>query len=346
MTKTLVIKSQCKTMMYSEKRSRLNLLILTVVLIAVWLFSLLLGRYPEPGITSPGTLRSDSMARAILLSIRLPRCSAAMLLGMALGCGGLIFQLIFANPLVEPGFLGISQGAAFGAGLAILLGGQALLWIQLSAGTFGLLGLGLTYILAHRLRFGGWLLRLILAGIAVSALFSSGLGMIKAAADPLTQLPELTFWLLGGLSGITGRQIITALPTVLLPIAVLYALRWKINILSARDQTAFSLGVSPGTGRLIVLSLAVIPVTTMIALSGIVQWVGLIVPHLSRKMFGADASRSLPGAILMGGIFGLLCDDLARLLLSGEIPLGILTALLGVILFVIILTRPDTEQTC
>ena len=332
--------------MSNGKKARGGLLILASALAAIYIISLLLGRYPSPGFTSPAVLAEDPMARMIFLQIRLPRCTAAMLLGMALGCGGLIFQLIFANPLVEPGFLGISQGAAFGAGLAILLGGQALLWIQLGAGAAGLAGLGLTYLLAHRLRFGGWLLRLILAGIAVSALFSAGLGLIKTLADPLTQLPELTFWLLGGLSGITARQLLAALPSVIIPIMLLTALRWRINILSARDQSAFALGMNPKAGRLIVLCLAVIPVTAMIALSGIVQWIGLIVPHISRRIFGADASFSLPGAILIGGIFGLVCDDIARLLLPGEIPLGILTALLGVILFIIILTRPDMEQTC
>lgn len=309
----------------------------------VFIVSLMLGRYPSLGITSPRTLLNDKLAGLIFLQIRLPRCTAALMLGMALGCGGIIFQLIFANPLVEPGFLGISQGAAFGAGVSILLGGQSLLWMQLGAATAGLTGLGFTFLIANRLKIGDWLLRLILAGISVSAFFSAGLGFIKAAADPLTQLPELTFWLLGGLSGITARQIITVIPLVFTPILVLLTLRWRINILSSREQSAFSLGMNPKIGRLIVLTLAVIPVTTMIALSGIVQWIGLIVPQISRKIFGADARTSLPGAILIGGIFGLVCDDLARLILPGEIPLGILTALLGVVLFIIILTRPDTK---
>ncbi|MBI9106744.1 MAG: iron ABC transporter permease [Spirochaetales bacterium] len=333
-----------KTVKHRSNKSRLILLCLTLA--AVFLLSLLLGRYPKPGFTPISVLRADPLALKIFLTLRLPRCTAAMLLGMALGCGGLIFQLIFSNPLVEPGFLGISQGAAFGAGLSIILGGQALIWMQISAAAAGLTGLALTYILAHRLRFGGWLLRLILAGIAVSALFSAGLGLVKTLADPLTQLPEMTFWLLGGLSGVTPSHLKAAIPGVVIPLTILIALRWRINILSTGDQTAFSLGLSPAKGRLLILFLAVIPVTTMISISGIVQWVGLIVPHLSRKLFGADASASLPGAIVIGGLFGLICDDFARLLFSGEIPLGILTAFLGVILFIIILTRPDTEQTC
>ncbi len=323
-----------------------RLFLLSGCLIAVYIISLLTGRYPAPGFTNPALISEDPMTGMILSQIRLPRCTAAMLLGMALGCGGLIFQLIFSNPLVEPGLLGISQGASFGAGISILLGGQALVWIQFGAAAAGIAGLALTYLLAHRLRFGGWLLRLVLAGIAVSALFSAGLGLIKTLADPLTQLPELTFWLLGGLSGVTVRQLAYAIPAVIVPTALLFLLRWRINILASPEQTAFSMGMNPKTGRLLVLFLAVIPVTAMIALSGIVQWIGLIVPHLSRKIFGADASSSLPGAILIGGIFGLICDDLARVILPGEIPLGILTAIIGVILFIIILTRPETEQTC
>lgn len=332
--------------MQAGKNPRRRLALLAAGLIIVFAVSLLLGRYPAPGLTPLPELRTNPLALKIFLNLRLPRCTAALLLGMALGGGGLIFQLIFANPLVEPGFLGISQGAAFGAGIAILLGGQALIAVQAGAAAAGLAGLGLTYLLAHRLRFGGWLLRLLLAGIAVSALFSAGLGLIKTIADPLTELPELTFWLLGGLSGTKADMLKTALPGVLIPTVILYLLRWRINILSARDQSAFSLGINPRAGRIIVLCLAVIPVTTMIAQAGIVQWVGLIVPHLSRKLFGADARYSYPGALLIGGTFGLVCDDAARILLPGEIPLGILTALLGVLLFIIILTRPDTEQTC
>ncbi len=322
---------------------RTGLFLLSAGLILIFALSLLLGRYPGPGINSISTLKTDPMALKIFLSIRLPRCTAAVLLGTALGCGGFIFQLIFSNPLVEPGFLGVSQGAAFGAGLAILLGGHAMLWIQASAAVFGLAGLVLSYLIAHKLRFGGWLLRLILAGIAVSALFSSGLGLIKTLADPLTQLPELTFWLLGGLSGITSKQILTVLPLVVIPIIILLLFRWRMNVFSAADQTAYSLGINPKTGRPAVLFLAVIPVTAMISLAGIVQWAGLIVPHLSRRLFGADARYALPGSALAGGIFGLLCDDIARVLLPGEIPLGILTALIGVLLFILIMTRPETE---
>ncbi|MDC7228495.1 MAG: iron ABC transporter permease [Spirochaetales bacterium] len=332
--------------MNNRKNAGLRLLLLAAALLILYAVSLLLGRYPTPGLTSPAVLRGDRMAQLILTSIRLPRCTAAVLLGAALGCGGLVFQLIFANPLVEPGFLGISQGAAFGAGLAILLGGQALLQIQLFAAAAALAGLALSYFLAQRLRFGGWLLRLLLAGIAVSALFSAGLGFIKTVADPLTQLPELSYWMLGGLSGITAQQLLKALPAIVLPMLILFTLRWRINILSARDQSAYSMGLNPKAGRLLILCLAVIPVAAVTALSGIVMWVGLIVPHLARKLFGADASRSLPGAILIGGIFGLVCDNAARLLFPGEIPLGIMTALLGVTLFIIILTRPETEQTC
>ncbi len=322
---------------------RTGLVLLSAGLLLIFAFSLLLGRYPNPGINSISTLKNDPMALKIFVSIRLPRCTAAVLLGAALGCGGFVFQLIFSNPLVEPGFLGVSQGAAFGAGLAILLGGQAMLWTQASAAVFGLTGLVLSYLIAHKLRFGGWLLRLILAGIAVSALFSAGLGLIKTLADPLTQLPELTFWLLGGLSGITSKQVITVLPLVIIPMTVLILFRWRINIFAASDQTAYSLGINPKTGRAAVLLLAVIPVTAMISLSGIVQWAGLIVPHLSRRIFGADARYALPGAALAGGIFGLLCDDISRALLPGEIPLGILTALIGVLLFILIMTRPETE---
>jgi iron complex transport system permease protein len=199
--------------------------------------------------------------------------------------------------------------------------------------------LGISYLLAHRLRYGGWVLRLVLAGIAVSAFFSAGLGLLKYLADPLTQLPEITFWLLGGLASLTWGKLLGVLPVVLAGLALMYLFRWRLNLLALDEQTAFSLGVAPGRERWILILAAVLPTAVLISISGMVGWVGLIMPHIARRLFRADARFSLPASMLLGGIFTMLCDDLARTLLAGEIPLGILTSLFGAIIFLVLMAR-------
>ncbi|HUV07214.1 MAG TPA: iron ABC transporter permease [Spirochaetia bacterium] len=311
---------------------------LILALIGFAAFSLLLGRYPKPGFLLPGTLMQDSLAQSLVWNLRLPRLIAAVLLGCVLGAAGMVFQMIFANPLVEPGFLGVSQGAAFGAAFSIILLGNNAWMVQGSAMVFAILGLTFSYTLAHRIRFGGWILRLILAGISVSALYSAGLGVLKVLADPLLQLAEITFWLLGGLWSVTWDRLLSVLPVGLLGLAVVHSLRWRLNLLSLNDETAFSLGALPGRERTILLAAAVASTAAVISISGIIGWVGLIVPHISRRIFGADAQHSLQGSIIIGGLFMLICDDVARTLLAGEIPLGILTSFLGAVLFLILMS--------
>ncbi len=315
------------------RRRRRILLALSLMLLAAAGISLLLGRYPAPGLLSPAEIAADPLAVRLVLALRLPRLLTAILLGMTLASAGMVFQLIFANPLVEPGFLGVSQGAAFGAAFAILFLGASLAAMQVSAAVFSLAGLGFSYLLARRLRYGGWIMRLILAGIAVSALFSAGLGMLKYLADPLNELSEITFWLLGGLAGMTWPRLLAVLPVTLLGLGVMYLYRWRLNLLSLADDTSFALGAAPSRERLLLILAAVLPVATLIAMTGIIGWVGLIMPHIARRIFRADSRFSLPVAMLLGGLFTLACDDLARTLLAGEIPLGILTALFGALIF-------------
>lgn len=315
-----------------------GLIWLAVLLIGVVALSLFVGRYPAPPGLTPAQLATDEMAQRLVWNLRLPRILAAVLLGMSLAGAGTVLQMILGNPLVEPGFLGVSQGAAFGASLSIIFLGNAAWLVQSSAAFFAFVGLGLSYILAHRLRYGGWVLRLVLAGIAVSALFSAGVGMLKYVADPLRQLPEITFWLLGGLWSITWTQLLTILPVTLLALLVMYRMRWRLNLLALDDATAFSLGVAPIRERVLVLTAAVAATAAVISVSGMVGWIGLIMPHLARRLYGADARRALPAALLLGGTFSLLCDDVARTLLAGEIPLGILTSLIGAAFFMGLMT--------
>ncbi len=315
-----------------------SLLFLVFALLLVFLSSALIGRYPTPGFLSFERITTDELAQRLLFNLRLPRLLAALLLGMTLSAAGMVFQLLFSNPLVEPGFLGVSQGAAFGAAFSIVfLGGSAFV-TQTSASFFALAGLGISYLLAHRLRYGGWVLRLVLAGVAVSAFFSAGLGLLKYLADPLTQLPEITFWLLGGLASLTWTKLLSVLPLALAGLVVMYLFRWRLNLLALDEQTSFSLGVAPGRERWLLILAAVLPTAVLISISGMVGWVGLIMPHIARRLFRTDARFSLPASMLLGGIFTMLCDDLARTLLAGEIPLGILTSLFGAIIFLVLMT--------
>ncbi len=182
------------------------------------------------------------------------------------------------------------------------------------------------------------MLRLVLAGIAVSALFSAGLGVLKYLADPLQELPSIVFWLLGGLWGVTWPELLRVLPMMTVSLIVLYLMRWRLNLLSMSDEAAFSLGASLTRERILILTAAVAATAASVALAGIVGWVGLIVPHIARRVVGVNARYALPAAMLIGAIFTLICDNVARTLLAGEIPLGILTSLFGAVLFIVLLT--------
>jgi iron complex transport system permease protein len=312
-----------------------------LALLVIATLSLFIGRYPGAFWTPPGLLWEDDLAARVVWSLRLPRVVVASLLGMSLSGAGIVLQTVFRNPLVEPGFLGVSQGAAFGAALAILgLGaGASPLAIEVSALVFALAGLAISYAVARRLHFGGWVLRLVLGGIAVSALFSAGVGIIKYLADPFAELPAITFWLLGGLSGTTWSAVLYLLPFVLPGLTLVVALRWRLNLLSLQDETAFSLGSSLSRERALLLLGAVAAAAAVTAVGGIVGWIGLMVPHLARRIYGADSRLAVPASLLMGGSFAIVCDDLARTLFAGEIPLGIVTSLAGALGFVFLMSR-------
>ncbi len=331
-------RSVIKSELERDHSERLLLFWLLVALLVVGLLALLTGRYPAPGLVSPFRIAGDELAIRLFINLRLPRLLTSLVLGMSLSAAGLVFQTLFSNPLIEPGFLGVSQGAAFGAALCIVfLGGNAIA-VQGLAVLIGLLGLALSYLIARRIRYGGWVLRLVLAGITVSALFSAALGLLKYLADPLSQLPEITFWLLGSLSNVTWTKFLAILPTVIVSLLILFLFRWRINILSLDDETAFSLGTAPQRERLLLLTAAVLATAAVISIAGMVGWVGLIVPHIARRILGSNTMLTLPGSILLGGIFCVFCDTLARTLLPGEIPLGILTSLLGAIVFLLLMT--------
>lgn len=285
----------------------------------------------------PAELLRDPLGFRVFRHLRLPRVISAALLGASLAASGCAFQMLFKNPLVEPGFLGVSQGAAFGAAGAILFLPGVPGAVQLSAILFALLGLGLSYSVARRLPFGGWVIRMVISGLAVSAFFASGVGMLKYVADPLSELQEMTFWMLGGLQGVTWARTVGLLPVTLPGLLLLYLFRWRLNLLALDDLTAFSIGANPGRERMVLLLAASMATAGVTAVAGIVGWVGLLVPHVARRFYGSDGSRVLPASLLIGAVMVLICDNIARTALVYEIPLGILTSLLGASLFLMLL---------
>lgn len=301
--------------------------------------SLCLGRWPEAGFWAPWRIWGDETAWLVFWRIRLPRVLAALMLGSALAGAGGVLQMLFRNPLVEPGFLGVSQGAALGAGAAMLWLGGGAVAVQGLAAAMAMAGLSASWLLARRLKYGGWTLRLLLAGIAVGAVFSAGLGLMKAVADPLKQLPDLTFWLMGGLWGANWEAVGRFAPSWAAAMGVVWLMRWRAGLLSLGDETALSLGVAVTAERLLLLLAAAAATASVTAVAGIVGWVGLLVPHVARRVAGADSRRALPMAMILGAGFALVCDDAARALAPTEIPLGILTSLAGTALFLYWMSR-------
>jgi iron complex transport system permease protein len=311
---------------------------LIVCLVIVTLVSFLIGIYQQ---NNPFDLFSNNvLLRQLFFQLRVPRVLTALLIGSGLALAGLVTQIIFQNPLADGGLLGISQAAGFGAALGILLFKGNTIWIQLLAFCFGVLALLISMLISGKVR-GNKILSLILAGIAVSAVFSAGIGILKYLADPVDQLPAIVFWLLGSLAGSTWPVLIRTLVIVLPVFIFFWFYRWRLNLHAMNKEVAFSLGLQNKVELWMSLLASVLLTSTIISISGIVGWIGLIIPNYARMIAGSDTSNSIPVTILLGGIFAIICDDLARALLPGEIPLGIFTALLGALMFIGLLLKKE-----
>lgn len=326
-----------------RRRQRTALLTLAVSLPVLAVASLCLGRYPVPlgtvlriltgaiGGAGPAGGGWTETEWIVVITVRLPRIIVASIAGAGLGLAGASVQALFRNPLAGPQVLGISHGAAWGGVVAILLGASAGTTVGL-AFTFALLALMAVFVL-DRVAGARTLLSLILAGVIVSAFFSALVGLAQFFADPERQLPGIVYWLLGSFAATTSRSAwIIAIPTVASG-AILLALRWRLNILSLGDVDAIALGVRPGVLRWSVLSLVTLIVAAQVSVSGAIGWVGLVVPHLARGLVGTDHRRVLPASALLGAAYLLAVDDVARSLAVQEIPIGILTALVGTPVF-------------
>jgi iron complex transport system permease protein len=264
----------------------------------------------------------------VVLQVRGPRILAALLVGAALAAAGTAYQGMFRNPLVSPDILGVSAGAALGAVLGIFLSQDALT-IQVGAFAGGLAAVGLVYAVGAKVHRHDPILSLILAGIVIGTLLGAFIALIKYLADPYNQLPAITYWLLGSLAAVSPRDLALAAPFALAGLVPLYLLRWRMNLLSLSDDEARALGVSVGRLRLAVVCAATLMTAAAVAISGIIGWVGLLIPHAARMLVGPEFSRLLPLSMLLGAAFLLAVDTLARTLAPIEVPPGVLTALIG-----------------
>lgn len=274
---------------------------------------------------------------AAVLNIRLPRILLACLVGSSLAAAGACYQGIFHNPMASPDILGASNGAAFGAALAILLGlGSQLL--TASAFLFSLISIFAVYLIA-KISPGQRTVNLILAGIMIGSVFSAGVSYVKLVADPTDQLPAITYWLMGSLSGNSLNDVLFTFIPIVLGTIPLILLRWRINLLTLSDDEAKTMGISTDKLRLIVIVCATLITAASVSVSGMIGWVGLVVPHLARKLIGNDYRYLLPASMLLGALFLLIVDNVSRNLLPTEIPIGILTAFIGAPFFLYLLLR-------
>ena len=315
-------------------------------LLALFLLSFVVGRYGVPlgqvvrillsGVLPLGQTWTDNMAIAVL-NVRLPRILLACLVGCGLSAAGTGYQTVFQNPMAAPDILGASSGACFGAALAILTG-QGAVMITVFAFLASLLSVALVYLVGNHTR-GNRVVNLLLAGIMVGSLFSACTSYIKLVADPTNQLPQITYWLMGSLSGTRMGTVRFAAVCMAVGLVPLLLLRWRMNLLTLSPDEARAMGVHTDRLRLAVILSSTVLTAAAVSVSGMIGWVGLVIPHLSRRIVGSDCRRLMPMACLFGAAFLLLVDNMARCLTATEIPIGILTAFVGAPFFIYLMVR-------
>ena len=331
----------------NERRSyKLRFLILGAAFVAVILISVVIGRYSlsigdffrliwSRLFNTHADPTWSYSAEKVLFEIRLPRVAAALLIGAALSLAGVSYQGMFRNPLVSPDILGASTGAGFGAALAILCGAHYFI-ITTSAFVFGILAVGIAY-LVSRLSRANEVLAMILSGMVVSSLFSAGTSFIKLVADTDDKLPAITYWLMGMLSSIKTEDLKFIILPICAGVLPLFLLRWRLNLLTIEEETSKSVGINITMLRLVVVICATLLTAASVSVSGMIGWVGLVIPHLCRMIFGYDYRRLIPACTLFGATFLLAVDDIARTLTTGELPIGILTSFVGAPMFLYLL---------
>ncbi|HRY14135.1 MAG TPA: iron ABC transporter permease [Syntrophomonadaceae bacterium] len=330
----------------SNTRKSFLILVFILAPFLVILFSLSVGRYPVDALTviqviwCKLTLQPcpvDEIYQTVVWDIRLPRAVLGAMVGGCLAISGASFQGLFRNPLVNAGLLGVSSGAGFGASVAIIMFNNVLITYLLAFG-FGMLAVVLSYLIARVYKATPTIM-LVLGGVIVSSVFSALISLLKYLADPTDQLPAIVFWLMGSLANARFSDIMMAGVPMLIGISGLLLLRWRINVLSMGDREAHSLGINTTVNKGIVIACASLATAGAVCVSGIIGWVGLVIPHIGRMLVGNDNKVLIPVSLSLGAVFLVIVDDVSRTLTGGEIPLGILTALIGGPFFVYLLKK-------
>lgn len=326
------------------------ILVMTLLLGVTALLALCIGRYwisPQDVIRVfliKGKMLDQSlsgMEESVIFTLRLPRILAAILIGSSLALSGAVYQGIFRNPLVSPDMLGVSAGACVGAAAGILLGVGSQL-VQLTAFLGGLVAVWLAMFIPKLVR-NNTMIILVLSGVIVGGLMTAILGMIKYMADAETELAEITYWQMGSIAKVSMTDLVRIFPVILFATVLLLALSWQINILSLGVVEAKTLGINVTRVRTLAILGATLLTASSVSISGTVGWVGLVIPHLGRMIIGDDNRRLLPVACLLGAIFMIVVDTLARVLTSAELPLSILTGLIGAPFYVLLLLKQRTR---
>lgn len=348
MTENLNMTSMENVENIEKKLSKSMWLLMFIFPVSLFIITLFLGRYtvsPDKVIAILGqkilNLPIDKFwedtAETVIIKVRLPRAIMAALVGAGLSMSGAAFQGMFQNPLVSPFILGVSAGASFGAAVGLVLELPAI-GIQGVAFVFSLIAVGITYFLSHIYKVTP-VLMLVLSGMVVSAFFQAMLSLIKFVADGEEKLPAITFWLMGSLGSVGVQDLAIATIPICIPMVALYLIRWKLNVLSMGDREARSLGINNEMIKLLIIICATIITSTAVAFCGIIGWVGQVIPHFCRMLVGPDHKVLIPATMLIGAGYLIMIDNLCRLLTPNEIPLGILTAVIGAPVFAYLLRK-------
>lgn len=329
-----------------KQKYKMVIILLLCVLAAMIMAAFCLGRYSIMASEVIKVLLSkiipmektwNATTEGVIFVLRMPRIVSALLIGGAFVLSGATYQAVFRNPLVSPDLLGVSSGASVGAALMILANSDKI-GIQIGAFLGGILAVLLATTIPRVLKNKGIMI-LVLSGIIVSGVMSSIMGIIKYLADPEDELASITYWQMGSLAKVVGADILVILPVISLMILVLLGIRWRVNVLSLGEQEAKSLGINIGLTRGIVIFCATALTASSVCISGTIGWIGLVIPHLGRLLVGPDNVKLFPVSLLLGGIFMLLIDTIARVLTTAELPLSILTGIMGAPFYFWLLTR-------
>lgn len=329
------------------KKNNIILILLIILPVAAIFYSLFIGRYPlsfmdilrvlQSGINHQISQEYPDIFNTVVLQIRLPRAILGAMVGGGLAISGAAFQGLFRNPLVSSGILGVSSGASFGAALAIILYGQNYM-VYFFAFGFALLAVAMSFFIGQIYRSNPTIM-LVLGGVVVSSIFSALVSFAKFIADPYEKLPSITFWLMGSLASARYRDIFISIIPISIGVIGLIAIKWQINVLSMGDKEARALGVNHILVKVITVLCATLATAGAVSVSGNIGWVGLIIPHIGRMLIGNDNRLLIPVSFSLGAVFMILVDNLSRSLIGAEIPLGILTALIGGPFFIYLLKK-------